>query len=182
VQRVDANTVTDLSGRWNDTDIRTVCKNLVAGCEDSPRIKAFILKYATAHDGKTPAVLVGRFSNDSSEHIDTSIIAKNMETAIFNSGTLNFVAGGPALDQLRAERDDQQTNASEDTAARLANETGAALLLTGSVKSSTDADAGTMTRSYFVYAQMVNVETREVLWMATDDSIKKIISRSKYRP
>lgn len=38
VSRVDAGTQTDLSGYWNDTDVRIVCDSLIKGCLDSPRV------------------------------------------------------------------------------------------------------------------------------------------------
>ncbi|MDR2747892.1 MAG: hypothetical protein LBB77_10665, partial [Treponema sp.] len=38
VKRVDSETVTDLSGYWNDTDVRIVCDSLIKACLDSPRV------------------------------------------------------------------------------------------------------------------------------------------------
>ncbi|MDR3148088.1 MAG: penicillin-binding protein activator LpoB, partial [Treponema sp.] len=32
VRRVDADTVTDLSGYWNDTDVRIICDSLIKSC------------------------------------------------------------------------------------------------------------------------------------------------------
>ena len=175
VQRVDANTQTDLSGYWNDTDVRIVCEALINDCLNSPRVDQAIKRMG----GKTPIVLVGRFKNESSEHIDTSIITSTMETVIFNSGKMDFVAGGSTRDDLRAERQDQQSNASEVTAARLANETGANFMLFGSVKTIIDKAGNTTVRTYFVNAEMTNVETNQRMWMATNNEIKKIVTQAK---
>jgi uncharacterized protein (TIGR02722 family) len=174
VTRIDANTQTDLSGRWNDTDVRIVCESLIKACLESPRVAQEI-----ANRGGTPTVLVGNFKNDSDEHIDTSIISKSMEIAIFNSGKLDFVAGGSTRDELRAERQDQQGNASEESAASLANETGADFLLTGSVKTIIDRAGGTATRTYFVSAEMTNITTNARLWMDQNSEIKKRIETPK---
>jgi len=108
ISRVDAETQTDLSGYWNDTDVRIVCDSLIKACLDSPRVTQETTKL-----GRIPVVLVGNFKNDSDEHIDTSIISRTMEIAIFNSGKADFVAGGDTRGELRAERQDQQGNASE---------------------------------------------------------------------
>ncbi|MDR2394760.1 MAG: penicillin-binding protein activator LpoB [Treponema sp.] len=174
VSRVDAGTQTDLSGYWNDTDVRIVCDSLIKACLDSPRVVQ-----ATAQLGRLPRVLVGSFKNDSDEHIDTSIIASTMEVAIFNSGKADFVAGGDTRSELRAERQDQQGNASEDSAAALGNETGADFLLTGSVKTIIDGAGNTATRTYFVSAEMTNIETNSRLWMDQNSEIKKVIQRPK---
>jgi uncharacterized protein (TIGR02722 family) len=174
VSRVDAGTRTDLSGFWNDTDVRIVCDSLIKACLESPRVSQ-----AIAQKGRLPMVLVGRFKNDSDEHIDTTIISSTMEVAIFNSGRADFVAGGDTRNELRAERADQQGNASEATAASLGNETGADFLLTGSVKTIIDRAGATATRTYFVTAEMTNIETNARLWMDQNSEIKKIIKTPK---
>jgi len=175
VQRVDASTQIDLSGYWNDTDVRIVCDALIKDCISSPRVDQAI----KALGGKTPVVLVGRFKNDSSEHIDTSIITTTMETAIFNSGKMDFVAGGDTRDALRAERQDQQSNASEETAAQLAKETGANFMLFGSVKTIVDKAGNQTVRTYYVNAEMTNVTTNQRMWMGQNNEIKKVVTQAK---
>lgn len=175
VARVDSSTQTDLSGYWNDTDVKIVCESLIKDCLNSPRVDRTI----KAMGNKTPKVLVGTFKNDSMEHIDTGIITSRMETTIFNSGVMDFVAGGSTRAELRAERQDQQSNASESTAAALANETGADFMLFGTVKTIVDKAGNQTVRTYFVYAEMTNVETNERMWMGENSEIKKVITQAK---
>jgi hypothetical protein len=170
VTRVDADTRTDLSGYWNDTDVRIVCDSLIKACLESPRVTQAIV-----NKKRLPVILIGSFRNESDEHINTSIISKTMEIAIFNSGKADFVAGGDTREELRAERLDQEANASEDTAAALRNETGADFLLTGTVKTIVDRAGKTATRTYFVSAELSDIETNTRLWMDQDSEIKKII-------
>jgi uncharacterized protein (TIGR02722 family) len=172
VTRVDANTQTDLSGYWNDTDVRIVCDSLINSCLNSPRVNQNI-----AQKGRLPVILVGAFKNDSDEHIETSIISNTMEITIFNSGKADFVAGGNTRNELRAERQDQQGNASEESASALGNETGADFLLTGTVKTIVDRAGQTATRTYFVSAELTDIETNARLWMDQNSEIKKVIRR-----
>jgi len=174
VSRVDSGKVTDLSGYWNDTDVRIVCKALIDDCLSSGRVDAAI----RAKRG-TPKVIVGKFRNESSEHIDTDIITAIMESTIFNSGRLDFVAGGSTRDELRAERQDQLGNASDATAASIGNETGADFMLTGTVRTIIDKAGNQSTRTYFVNAEMTNIETNERMWMGLNSEIKKEIARPK---
>jgi uncharacterized protein (TIGR02722 family) len=176
VTRVDASTQTDLSGYWNDTDVRIVCDSLIKAALDSPRVTQ-----AIAQKGRLPVIIVGNFTNDSDEHIDTSIISSTMEIVIFNSGKADFVAGGDTRNELRAERQEQQGNASETTAAALGNETGADFLLTGSVKTIVDRAGDTSTRTYYVSAELTSIETNARLWMDQNNEIKKVIKRSSAR-
>jgi hypothetical protein len=170
VTRVDANKQTDLSGYWNNTDVNIVCDGLIAACLNSPRVSQEIARL-----GKPPVFLVGAFRNESDEHIETSIIADTMEAAIFNSGKANFAAGGKTREALREERMDQMGNASEASAKALGNETGADFLLTGSVKTILDRAGKTATRTYYVTAELSNIETNDRLWLAQNGEIKKVI-------
>ncbi|MCL2763234.1 MAG: penicillin-binding protein activator LpoB [Treponema sp.] len=177
VSRVDAGTQTDLSGYWNDTDVKIVCEALISDCLASPRVAQAI----AAMGGKTPVVLVGSFKNESSEHINTAIISSTMEVTIFNSGKMDFVAGGRTRDELRSERQDQQFDASEDTAARLGYEVGADFLLTGTVRTIVDRAGNQTVRTYFVNAEMSSIETNQRIWMGNNNDIKKVIVQPKNR-
>ena len=181
VKRVDADTRIDLSGRWNDTDVRLVCESLINDCLDSPRVAQFIRDYTSRRNGALPACLVGTFKNESSEHIDTAIITTIMESTIVNSGRLDFVAGGDTRSEIRDERQDQQVHASEATASALGYETGAALLLTGAVRSIVDRAGNTTVRTYFVNAELTNIETNTRLWMGSYNEIKKVIQQPNAR-
>ena len=175
VQRVDAGKQTDLSGYWNDTDVRIVSETLINDCLNSPRVDQAIRTMR----GRTPTVIVGRFRNDSSEHIDTSIISAALERTIFNSGKMDFVAGGSTRDELRTERLDQLGNASEETAAAIGKETGADFMLTGSIKTIVDKAGNQTVRTYFVSAEMSHIETNQRIWMGENSEIKKIIVQPK---
>lgn len=181
VNRISADTRIDLSGYWNDVDVRIVCESLINDCLNSPRVADFIRQYSAQHNGRLPACLVGTFRNESSEHIDTAIITITMESTIVNSGKLDFVSGGDTRAEIRSERQDQQTYASEETASALGYETGAALLLTGSVKSIVDRAGNRTIRSYFVDAQLTNIENNTRLWMGTNNEIKKDIRQPNAR-
>jgi penicillin-binding protein activator len=175
VTRVDSDTQTDLSGYWNDKDVKIVCESLIKDCLSSQRVDQAL----KAMGKKIPVVIVGSFRNESSEHIDTAIISSIMETTIFNSGKMDFVAGGAARDALRAERQDQQVNASEKTAAALAKETGADFMLLGTVRTIIDKVDNKTVRTYFVNAELTNIETNQRMWMGQNTEIKKIVVRAK---
>jgi PBP1b-binding outer membrane lipoprotein LpoB len=174
VKRVDADKQIDLSGYWNDTDVRIVCEALINDCLRSQRVDQEIRA-----NSRTPMVIVGRFRNESDEHINTDIISSTMEVTIFNSGKLDFVAGGDVRDDIRAERMDQQSNASAETMARLRNETGADFMLTGTVRTIVDREANQTVRTYFVTAELTSIETNQRLWMGQNSEIKKLITRAR---
>jgi penicillin-binding protein activator len=164
-------------GYWNDRDINIVCQALISDCISSDNVASEI----RAWGNRKPVVIVGRFRNDSSEQLDTAIISSIMETAIFNSGKLNFVAGGSTRDELRAEKQDQLSNASEETAASLGREIGADYMLTGSVRTVVVREGNWTRRTYYVTAELTNIETNERMWMGLNSQITKEYNRPNNR-
>lgn len=177
VERVSQDTVTDLSGYWNDSDVRIAADEIIQGCLTSPAINA----YPAKHNGKLPVVIVGTYSNRSDEHIDTQILTKKLETALVNSGKVEFVASAEEREEIRAERNDQQSNSSEETAKLLANETGADYMLKGSVKTIVDTNGKQSTRTYYITTELINIESNKKIWMNDNSSIKKIIRNPSAR-
>jgi penicillin-binding protein activator len=172
VKRVEAEDVVDLDGFWNDSDVRIVCESLINDCIKSPRVA----NYKSEH-GRDPVAIVGKISNDSDEHIDTSIVAKKFQNAIINSGVMDFVSDKNEREELRTERLDQQDNASETTAKAIGNETGADYMLLGSIKTIVQTEGRKSVRAYFVYAELHDLESNKIIWSGENDEIKKIISR-----
>ena len=166
----------DLSGYWNDTDIRIVSENLVDECLSAP----WILDYLMESNNVKPTVIVGRIQNRSSEHMDTTIISKKFEMALVNSGKVKTVADFEFRDDVREEKLDQQYNASSETAAELGAEIGADFMLQGSVKFNLDQVSNTAIRTYYVDMELINIETGEKVWLG-QDTVKKKVQKSSYR-
>ena len=179
VSRVDSGTQMDLSGYWNDTDLRLASDALVESALNSPRISTF-----RANNGRAPVIIVGNFRNISDEHIDTSLLSQRMEFSILNSGRASFVASGDLREALREERLDQHRGFTDDaTIAALGRERGADFMMTGSVRTIIDRNprGRTATRSYFIYAELTSITTNERLWIGQYDEIKKVIRSSGAR-
>lgn len=183
VSRIEPDTVTDLSGQWNDTDSRLVANALIEQSLTDPWLE----RYSNANGGDPPTVIVGSFRNRSSEHIPVSTFVNDLESAYINSGAVTVVASDAERDQIREERDDQQQNARSDTRAGLGQELGANYVLQGELNSMQDEEE-TMrfgaTRKekivfYQVDARLVDLESNAVVW-AGQHKIKKYIERKPF--
>ncbi|GMO31420.1 MAG: hypothetical protein Ta2F_06840 [Termitinemataceae bacterium] len=157
------------NGQWGAKEVQTVCSELLESCLTSPAVDRVVK--AKTKGTTVPTVIVGQFPNQSSEYLDTSIVAEKMETAIINDGRLSFVAGGDVRENLRGERNDQQSNASEKTAKALGNETAADFMLNGSVKLIVSRVKDKATRTYTVFAQITNIETNVIIWKGNSDVV-----------
>ena len=175
VTRIAADSQTDLSGRWNDTDARLVAEELIKDALSS----AWIDRFKSEND-EYPVIMVGRVRNETMEHIDTEVFTKELERAFVNSGRVDVVASTSESEQVRKIRQDQQSYASFETAAALGKEVGADFVMIGNISSILDEEGGQAVVFYTINMEMVNVETNTKAWIG-NKKIKKQIDRKKYR-
>lgn len=176
VQRVDADTETDLSGRWNDTDARLVADAMI----DDVLQSNWLARHRQNNDDR-PTVIVGPIENRTQQHIDPNVFISDLERELINAGQVGFVAGGDAREAIRDERRGQQEHATLESAARLAQETGAEYMLMGTINDEVDesSDGRQISLFYVVNLELVNIETTEKDWIGTK-RIKKLVERSRY--
>ena len=175
VSRIDPNSVTDLSGRWNDTDSRLVAKALI----EQSLGDGWAERYASDHGGNPPTVIVGGFRNDTYEHIPVSTFVNDLERAFVSSGQVRVVASPEERQEVRAERKDQQDNARADTRARMAQELGANYMLQGQIQSIEDEEGGEKIVYYQVDATLIDVQSNVKVWTG-QHRIKKYIERKRF--
>jgi hypothetical protein len=121
---------------------------------------------------------VGTVRNKSTEHIQTETFVKDIERELVNSGQVEFVADAKARDEIRKERMEQQSFASDDTAKRLAAESGADFMLQGTITSNVDAIDGKEAKFYQVDLELINVESNKKVWIGSKE-IKKFVQKAK---
>ncbi len=173
VTRTSSDEVIDLSGRWNDTDSRLTAETMVTSMLTGVWVDQFM-----SEEDRIPIVIVGRVRNKSSEHIDANTFVKDIERELVNSGRVSFVAAGQEREEVRAEREDQQSHADQSTAKALAAETGADFMIQGIITSQTDAIEGKRATLYKVDMEIINLETNQKVWIDTRQ-IKKLIEQKK---
>ena len=175
VNRVDPNTVTDLSGNWNDTDSRLVAEEMIVDCLSKP----WLTRATAAKGGQPPVVIIGTVKNRSNEHIPITTFTKDLEKQLINDGRVSFVASKDERSEVREERDDQQLNSSAESMKRLRNETGADFMIIGNIDQIDDSKGGTSAKVYQVNLELVNMETKQKVWIGTKD-IKKMVKRGLF--
>ncbi|UCE24435.1 MAG: penicillin-binding protein activator LpoB [Candidatus Zixiibacteriota bacterium] len=171
VTRLDTESVTDLSGKWNDTDSRLVAEEMISDCLSRPWLTNF-----AADQGAKPVVTVGTIRNLSSEHIEMGTFISDFERELINSTSIRFVASKEARAEIREERFEQQEFASRETAKKLREETGADFMLQGAIKTITDQEEGKRVVFYQTDLELVNIESMEKVWIGTK-KIKKGIAQ-----
>lgn len=176
ITRIDPAAVTDLSGRWNDTDSRLVANELIQSSLTEPWLRRF----TESSGGQAPVVIVGDFRNRTMEHIAVNTFVKDLERAYVNSGSVRVVASREERADVRDERKDQQENARADTRAQMAQESGARYMLQGVIEAIEDREGRETVVFYQIDATLVDLQSNEKVWVG-QHKIKKHIERARVR-
>lgn len=172
VSRVQSDSTIDLTGKWNDTDSRLVAEEMIKDCLS----QRWLYKYEEAK--KRPTVIIGKVVNKSHEHISVETFTKNMERALLNSGSVDFVATKTEREQLRDEKADMADNASAMTAKSSGEETGADLMLVGTLNTIVDQDGAKAVVFYQTNLELIEIESNRKVWIG-EKKIKKYVERAK---
>jgi len=174
VARVDTGSTIDLSGRWNDVDSRKVAKDMV----DDALSRPWLEKWKDAR--KVPTVIVGKIVNKSHEHISVETFVKDIERELMNSGDVEFVASKTERQQIRDEREDQQSNAAVSTRSDMGEEQGADLMMIGSISTIVDSEGRKSVIFYQVDMELIQMESNRKVW-SNGTKIKKYVERAGAR-
>jgi len=173
VTRVDAGVVTDLSGRWNDTDSRMVAEAMVKDALQYPWLGGF-----EKSNQRQPVVVVGTVLNSSHEHISVQTFITDLERELTNSQKVTFVAGKGERDEVRTERKEQAMYAREDTQKAPGKEIGADFMMKGTIATILDEADGTKAVFYQVDLQMIDLENNAKVWYG-QKKIKKVVEKKR---
>jgi len=170
VQRIETDQSVDLSGRWNDTDSRTVSEEMIKQLLH----EKWIENYSVANPDKRPILIVGLVKNKSHEHIDANTFIRDIEKAIVNDGSARLVQAGDKREALRNERVDQQSFSSSETAKNWGKELGADFMLQGTISSIVDTYKKEKIIYYQINFELSDLETNEIVWIG-EKKIKKYV-------
>ena len=174
VTRVDPSVVTDLSGRWNDTDSKLVAETMIKEMVSRPWLDKF-----TGSHGREPVVIVGTILNKSHEHIDVGTFVTDLQREMTNSQKVLFVASKSEREEIRDERKEQAIYSREDTQKRPGQELGADFIMKGTIATIVDESAGTKAIYYQVDLDLIDLENNVKSWYG-QKKIKKVVERKRH--
>lgn len=170
VTRVSTDQAIDVSGNWNNTDSRLVAEEMTQTILGGK----WLSSHLEEKQGKRPVVIVGVVQNKSHEHIDAETFVKDVEQSFIKSERVRLVQGGKKREELRAEKADQQDNATVSTMKKFGMENGADYILQGSINSIVDSHKRKKVVYYQVNLELTNIQTNEVVWIG-DKKIAKYV-------
>ena len=147
VNRLDVNTVKDLSGRFNDTDSRLIAQSIV----EQMLNECYDLKISSRDDIERNLINSGR----------CRVVANKSIREAIQEEFVEFEDNLSPLDQLEKQRN-------------CAKKLGVNRMIFSSITSIVDKDGKKSVRFYQFDIKLVDVNTNEVVWMGTK-KIKKFI-------
>ena len=169
VSRMDPIDTPDISGSWNQTDSRLTAEEMI-----KQSLTEDWLANHVQQKGKKPTVIVGMVTNKSHEHIEAETFIKDLERIYITSSKVGLVQSGTKREEMRAEKADQQTNASVSTMKKFGLEKGADYILQGSINSIVDAHKRKKTVTYQINLELTDIQTNEIVWIG-DKKISKLV-------
>jgi uncharacterized protein (TIGR02722 family) len=156
-----------LDDQFNENDMQLMSKALVESLLNFEDIKG--------RSGK-PIVMVGRFRNRTSEHIDVKMLTDQMRTALIRSQKFRFVDGEGRGD-LVEEYDYQASDlVDQSTAIKRGQQLGVEYLITGDLGSNIQQVGNDKVIYYKITMNLVDVATNVILW-SEDREVRKIYRR-----
>ena len=169
VTRIEPTATPDINGSWNNTDSRLTAEEMIKQCLG----EAWLANYNDSK-GKKPVVIVGMVTNKSHEHIEAETFIKDLERTFINTTKVGLVQSGKKREELRAEKADQQSNASVSSMKKFGLENGADFILQGSINSIVDAYKRKKSVTYQINLELTNIETNEIVWIG-EKKISKLV-------
>lgn len=169
VTRIDPSETPDISGKWNNTDSRLTSEEMIRQA-----LAADWLNNHMQSKNKKPVVIVGMVTNKSHEHIEAETFMNDLERAFITTSKVGLVQSGKKREELRGEKADQQTNASQSTMKKFGLENGADYILQGSINSIVDSYKKKKSVTYQINLELTNIETNDVVWIG-EKKISKLV-------
>ncbi|MGC8501230.1 MAG: penicillin-binding protein activator LpoB [Leptospirillia bacterium] len=173
VQRVGVDTAGGVTSRWTDTDARLTAKTMIRKALDAPWLSRF-----QAKNSRRPVVELGQIINRSDQHINTRLFLNHFQDELINSGKVRFVTASEGhRNAAAAEREYQMKHARSSTIHGPGQQTGADVMITGSINSYTASRDGKTVRFYETHLKAINLTSNEILW-GSQYQVKKIANQS----
>jgi len=170
-QDKNANTRDEVSGKWNDADLRDSAKTLI-----NQMLQGGWLKVAKEQKETIPNIKIGEIKNKSDSHLPMPAFESTIQKVLINSGQVSFAMNKEEAKGIRSEQDKQMNTASDGTVSEAGDEDGADYMIFGQFTSMSDRLGGKQVKYLQVNLKLINIQKGKIVWVG-EKKIKKFIQQ-----
>lgn len=121
---------------------------------------------------RKPTIVVGKIANESIEVLDVSLIAKNLERSLLNSGEVSFIASKEKRESIRTDRKNQDDFTGKDKFIKYLKPLKADFFMSGQINSQIDSSVSPILKKYELSLNIINTKNATVVWEDVQSIIK----------
>lgn len=160
----DPNVIEMLSDKFNENDLQLIAKKMVESLASAPQFQNLPTR---------PVVIVGKFKNSTSEHIDLKSLADKIQVQLVKTNKFSFQAK-EAREEIAEEYEYQGSGyVKQGTAKGPGNQVSADYVLTGEISSIVQEVGADKTVYYKVTTKLNNLSTGILDWTDEKELRKK---------
>lgn len=164
----DPTTIALLDDRFNENDMQLIAKKMVNS----------LIASALVQDSETPAVMIGKMRNRTTEHIDLNALSDKIRTALIQSGKFRFVDSQNRKDIAREYEYQRSGYVDPAQANHPGRQTAADFVLTGTLTSNIQQVGNEKLVYYKATFQLTNLLSSEIVWTDEKEIRKSYKKRS----
>lgn len=164
----DPNTIALLDDRFNENDMQLIAKKMVNSLVESVPVQT----------SDSPAVMVGKLRNRTTEHIDLSALSDKIRTSLIQSGRFRFVDNQNRKDIAREYEYQRSGYVDPDQANHPGSQTAPDFILTGTLTSNIQEVGKEKLVYYKATFQLTNLLSSEIVWTDEKEIRKAYKKRS----
>jgi len=162
------NTIALLDDRFNENDMQLIAKKMVNSLVES----------APVQSSDSPAVMVGKMRNRTTEHIDLGSLSDKIRTSLIQSGKFRFVDNQNRKDIAREYEYQRSGYVDPNQANHPGQQTAADFVLTGTLTSNIQEVGKEKLVYYKATFQLTNLASAEIVWTDEKEIRKAYKKRS----
>lgn len=163
----DPNAIEMLSDKFNENDLQLIAKKMVNSLVASPLMAQY------AQTAQRPVVMVGKFRNSTSEHIDLKSLSDKITVELMKSGRFGFVDKGVRT-EIAEEYEYQGSGYVNPQAAKAAGQQASVdYIMTGEISSIVQEVGADKSVYYKMTTKLNNVKTGTIDWLDDKELRKK---------
>lgn len=142
---------------WNESDSESIADSLISISLQAEWNKNFSQK-------RKPIIVVGKMENKSKENIDVSLLAKDIERSLINSGEVSFISSKEKREIIRADRKNFEDFAEKDKFIKYMKPLKADFFMSGVVYSQVDSSVTPIRKKYELSLNIISTKNATVVW------------------